>query len=100
MNILFVLFKVGLVVIMMINGMGANFARNNAVSKNTKGEVNPIFRLFVYWCGLLVMLLMYEFTEKFKKIYFLYLMLVGAGTAQIRGVHILINKMARYHKDP
>ena len=83
-NVIFVIFKVVAVLVMMVNGMGANYARNNAASKKLgkeTGDINPIFRLFIYWSVLLVMLLMYEFTEKFKKIYFLYLMLIGAGLA-------------------
>ena len=98
-NIIFIIFKVGLVMIMMVNGMAANFAKNNAVNKSGQGEINPIFRLFIYWCLLLVMLLLYEFVDYFKKIYFLYIMLIGAGLAQVRGVHIFINKVAIYHTD-
>ena len=99
-NLLFVIIKVGLVMIMMVNGMAANYAKNNAANKSGTGEINPIFRLFIYWCVLLVMLLMYEFTHHFKKIYFLYLMLIGAGLAQIRGVHIIIDKIAIYQDKP
>lgn len=33
-NVIFIVFKVGLVLIMMVSGMAANFARNNAVSKS------------------------------------------------------------------
>ena len=99
-NLLFVIIKVGLVMIMMVNGMAANYAKNNAANKSGTGEINPILRLFIYWCVLLVMLLMYEFTEHFKKIYFLYLMLIGAGLAQVRGVHILIDKISIYHEKP
>jgi hypothetical protein len=98
-NVLFIILKVGLVMIMMVNGMAANYAKANA-NNRSEGEVNPIFRLFIYWCILLVMLLAYEFTETFKTIFFLYLMLIGAGLAQVRGIHIFIDKAARYHKDP
>ena len=80
-NAIFVVFKVGLVMIMMINGMAANYAKNNAVNKSSEGEINPIFRLFIYWCVLLLMLLAYEFIHYFKKINFLYIMLIGAGLA-------------------
>jgi hypothetical protein len=98
-NILFICFKVGLVMIMMINGMAANYAKANADNRN-EGEVNPIFRLFIYWFLLLLMLLAYEFTATFKTIWFLYIMLVGAGLAQVRAIHIFIDKASRYHKDP
>jgi hypothetical protein len=78
-NILFVLVKVFLVVGMMIYGMAANYAKSNA--RQGEGEVNPIFRLFLFWILILCMLCAYEFSEYFKTIRFLYIMLVMGGLA-------------------
>jgi hypothetical protein len=98
-NVLFVCIKVFLVMGMMIFGMVANYAKSNA-KNHGEGEVNPIFRLFLYWVFILVLLCLYEFSETFKTIRFLYFMLVLGGMAQIRGVHIFIDKASHYHKDP
>jgi hypothetical protein len=78
-NVLFVLIKVFLVIGMMVFGMAANYAKSNA--RQNEGEVNPIFRLFLYWVLILCMLCAYEFSEHFKKIYFLYIMLIMGGLA-------------------
>jgi hypothetical protein len=82
----------------MVFGMAANYAKSNA--RQSEGEVNPIFRLFLYWVLILCMLCAYEFIETFKKIYFLYIMLIMGGLAQVRGVHIFIDKASIYHKEP
>lgn len=54
----------------------------------------------MYWVFILVLLCLYEFSETFKTIRFLYIMLILGGMAQIRGVHIFIDKASHYHKDP
>jgi hypothetical protein len=95
-NTLFVIVKIVLCVALTTNGMAAYYAKSNAISAD---GYNPILRLFIFWMVVLNMLAIYEFTEYFKKIYFLYIILVLAGMAQVRGVEILVNKASRYHKD-
>ena len=73
-------------------GIGSNYVRSQ--------RVTSIFSLMIFQIMILVVLCLYEFTERFKKIYVLYLMMVLSGIAQVRGVHIFVKKATFYHKTP
>jgi hypothetical protein len=58
---------------MITYGVGSNYARSQ--------RVTSIFSLMIFQILILVIMCVYEFTEKFKKIYVLYIMMVLSGTA-------------------
>jgi hypothetical protein len=85
-KVIFILVKVTLIVIMMVLGMRSHYSMTN--------RVDSIFKLFLYYIFLMILLCLYEFA--FPLIPLLYINLVMSGMGKLWGVWILVEKAKKF----